>query len=73
MKRFILITFIIFASIANLYSQASTQVFIGGIPGILPSPFVSDLENNFHQGQYHVQFIYTNPDPDPVEFTWHIT
>jgi large repetitive protein len=73
MKRFILIIFIIFASIANVYSQASTQVFIGGIPGILPSPFVSDLENNFHQGQYHVQFIYTNPDPEPVEFNWHIT
>ncbi|TVQ92675.1 MAG: hypothetical protein EA393_03255 [Bacteroidetes bacterium] len=72
MKRLIIIAIIFLTATVNLFSQSSTQVFIGGIPPILPSPYVNDLENNYYDGRYHVQFTYTSPNPEPVEFEWHV-
>ena len=54
------------------FSQGSTQVIITGIPPMLPSPYVSDLENNYHQGRYQMQLIFANNNPDPVEFVYDV-
>lgn len=58
----------------HLFSQGTTTVNITGIPPILPSPFVHDIENNYNQGQYQMQMTYTNPaNPNPVEFVYEIS
>ncbi len=41
---------------------------VSGVPPVLSSPYLSDLERNYHHGQYHIQIQYNNPDPAPVEF-----
>ena len=57
----------------QIFAQGSTQIIVTGIPPILQSPYLSDLENNFNQGHYQIQFIYNNSDPAPMEFIFEIT
>jgi large repetitive protein len=60
-------------SVQLSYGQGTTQVTISGIPPVLPSPFVSDIEQDYFMGQYQFQLIYNNTNPDPVEFVYEIT
>ncbi len=68
---FTTLVFILFALSAN--AQETMQATIGGIPPILPSPYISDIENNYYQGQYHVQLNYSSNNPDPAAFVWEIS
>ncbi|MFN2373659.1 MAG: hypothetical protein ABR545_07570, partial [Cyclonatronaceae bacterium] len=62
------------AAPTNLYAQQSVQVSITGIPPILSSPFVSELENNFRTGIYQVQLNYMGGTaPIDVYFTLRLT
>lgn len=72
MKNSVLLAIILLLTSLKVMSQGTAQVIISGIPPVLPSPYVSDLESNFYQGQYHVQFIYNNTQTSPVEFVFDV-
>lgn len=57
---------------ASAQAQETMQVSIGGIPPILPSPYISDIEDNYYQGQYHVQLTYNSTNPKAAAFTWEV-
>ena len=57
----------------NASAQGTVQVIVSGIPPVLQSPYVNDVERNFLLGQYLFQIQYTNPDPAPVSFTVEIS
>jgi len=46
---------IVFMVQGVVFAQSTTNVSITGIPGILPSPFFSDFEQNVYNGVYQVQ------------------
>jgi large repetitive protein len=52
-------------------AQETVQITITGVPGVLPSPFLSDLEDDIVSGRYQVQFTYIPSGADlsmePVE------
>jgi len=74
MKRLLLTTAIIIAIFFQTFSQGTTNINITGIPPVLNVPYVSDIENNYHQGQYQMQMTYTNPaNPGPVDFVYEIS
>ena len=74
MRRSLLATVVIAVFCFNYVSaQGTTQINIVGIPPVLPSPFISDIENNYHMGQYQMQMTYTSQDPNPVEFEYHVS
>ena len=54
-------------------AQGTVQVIVSGVPPVLQSPYVNDIERNFRSGQYQFQIIYNNPDPAPVSFNVEIT
>lgn len=72
MKTMCLTAIIGLLFLAPLFAQETTQVSIVGIPPILPSPYFSDLENNYHQGQYHIQLTYSGNRPDGAKFIWDV-
>ncbi len=72
MKNMCLTAIIGLLCLAPVFAQETTQVSIVGIPPILPSPYFSDLENNYHQGQYHVQLTYSSNRPDGAKFVWEV-
>ncbi len=54
-------------------AQSSSQINIIGIPPILPSPLVDDIEQNFRSGQYQVIFNYSSFTSQPVDFVFDFT
>jgi large repetitive protein len=51
---------------ATLHAQPVVDVRVTGIPGILPSPFLSEFESNFRTGIYQVQMNVMNGPADIV-------
>lgn len=72
MKKSILLTLILLFSAISALPQGTTTVNVTGIPPVLPSPFVNDLENNYYQGHYQMQVNYTSTNPVPVDFVYEI-
>ncbi len=56
----------------SVFAQGISQVTITGIPPIISSPNISDLEGNFNNGMYSIQFTYTNSNPGQVPFVFHV-
>ena len=54
-KHKFLFYLIIFLAQGGVFAQSTTNVSITGIPGILPSPYFSDFEQNVYNGVYQVQ------------------
>lgn len=73
MKHLFTAAFIAILCITNLCAQGTTQINIIGIHPILPSPFISDIENNYHSGMYQMIMTFTNQQPHPVEFEYHVS
>ncbi|TVQ15437.1 MAG: hypothetical protein EA364_02240 [Balneolaceae bacterium] len=72
---FILLTGILAAAApVQSNAQQSVQVSVTGIPPILSSPFVSELERNFRTGVYQVQLNYMGgTTPIDIYFTLRLT
>lgn len=47
-------------------------MLVSGVPPVLSSPYISDIENHYHLGQYYIQVQYNNPDPVPARFIFEI-
>ncbi|TVQ04105.1 MAG: hypothetical protein EA359_07545 [Balneolaceae bacterium] len=54
------------------FTQNSTQVTIVGIPPILPSPFISDFEQNVFSGRYHVHLNVFGGGSTPVNLEFRV-
>ncbi len=65
--------FLFTGSSYNASAQGTVQVIVSGVPPVLQSPYVNDIERNFRLGQYQFQIIYNNPDPAPASFNVEIT
>lgn len=56
---------------ANAQTQARATIV--GIPQVLPSPYISDFEQNVFAGNYQVQLNITGPGPVDVRFNVRVT
>ncbi|MDR9365783.1 MAG: carboxypeptidase-like regulatory domain-containing protein [Balneolaceae bacterium] len=54
-------------------AQTQARATIIGIPQILPSPYISDFEQNVFAGNYQVQLNITGPGPVDVRFNVRVT
>ncbi|MDZ7719772.1 MAG: carboxypeptidase regulatory-like domain-containing protein [Balneolaceae bacterium] len=54
-------------------AQTQARATIVGIPQILPSPYISDFEQQVFAGNYQVQLNITGPGPVDVRFRVRIT
>lgn len=57
----------------DVNAQSQARATIVGIPQILPSPYISDFEQNVFAGNYQVQLNITGPGPVDVRFHVRIT
>ena len=76
-KRLLLVGMVLFVSImvtgyTTVRAQESVQINIVNIPGVLPSPFVSDLENNLRGGNYQVHLNYISSGTSPIELEFEV-
>ncbi len=55
-------------------AQETVQISILNVPGVLPSPFISDLESDIVSGRYQVQVTYipSGVDLNPVELQFRV-
>ncbi len=70
-KQFLLFILIMSITSGMVVAQSTTNVSITGIPGILPSPFFSDFEQNVYNGVYQVQANVVGNSSVNVRF--HVT
>ncbi len=71
LKHFVLILpglFLFLLYPQNIVAQGTVQATVSGVPPVLSSPYVSDVERNYNQGRYSINIQYNNTDPDPVAF-----
>lgn len=54
-------------------AQTQARATIVGIPQVLPSPYISDFEQNVFAGIYQVQLNITGPGPVDVRFHVRVT
>ncbi|NBC64767.1 MAG: hypothetical protein GVY07_03755, partial [Bacteroidetes bacterium] len=54
-------------------AQTQARATIIGIPQILPSPYISDFEENVFAGNYQVQLNITGPGPVDIRFNVRVT
>lgn len=54
-------------------AQGTAQVVLTGIPPVLSSPYISDLERSYEQGLFATQFIYVSPGRQPQTFRFRLT
>jgi len=47
-------------------AQGTVRVVISGVPPVLSTPVIGELERNLRQGRYTTQVIYSNPGGTPV-------
>lgn len=53
-------------------AQESIQISIVNVPPVLPSPFISDLENNVLGGNYQLHLNYLAGHTNPIELEFEI-
>ncbi|MEZ4701932.1 MAG: hypothetical protein R2834_16485 [Rhodothermales bacterium] len=53
--------------------QGTVQVIVTGIPPILESPYIADIDQQIEQGRYVVQIVYISPSRQPRRFRLHLT
>jgi len=70
MKRAGIITAAILLLANTIFAQGTTQLSVGGIPPVLPSPFMTDIERNYFNGLYQIQLAYSNTNPEPTAFAF---
>ena len=70
-KQFLLFILIMSITSGMVVAQSTSNVSITGIPGILPSPFFSDFEQNVYNGVYQVQANVVGNSSVNVRF--HVT
>ncbi len=70
-KQLILFILLMGMTQGIVFAQSTTNVSITGIPGILPSPFFSDFEQNVYNGVYQVQANVVGNSTVNVRF--HVT
>lgn len=74
MKRSVLLALMAMAMLSGkLASQNSVQLTVTGIPPVLYSPYITDLENNYNQGLFRMQVTYLSSNPEPVDFVYEVT
>ncbi len=54
-------------------AQGTAQVVFTGIPPVLSSPYIADLERSYQQGLFTTQFIYVSPSRQPQNFRFRLT
>ena len=54
-------------------AQGTAQVVLTGIPPVLSSPYISDLERSYEQGLFTTQFIFVSPSRQPQSFRFNLT
>lgn len=54
-------------------AQGTAYVQIDGIPPVLDSPLLADLERNYRQGVFRVQFVLISPSRQPRSFQFKLT
>ena len=69
----IVILMLILSIPSALVAQSQVQVTISGIPQILPSPFISDFEQNVFAGAYSAQINVTGSSSVRVRFNVRVT
>jgi len=50
------------------FGQGNIQVMITGIPPVISSPFIDDLEQDYNGGLFQVQVTYNSSNQQPVDF-----
>ena len=69
----LIFAYFLFLPAQPVLAQGTAQVIVSGIPPILPSPYLSDLEQSYRQGLFTTQFIYTSPSRLPRPFRFLLT
>ncbi len=60
-------------SLQGVQAQGTAQVIVSGLPPVLPSPYLEDLERDYRQGRYITQFIFISPNRQPRSFQFLLT
>jgi hypothetical protein len=53
---------------APAQAQGTVRAVISGVPPVLSTPYVDQIERNIRQGRYTTQITYTNPSGGPMLF-----
>lgn len=53
--------------------QGTVQIVVGGIPPVLETPYLGDLDRQIDQGLFNVQLIYISPSRQPRAFRLRLT
>ncbi|MFO8030676.1 MAG: hypothetical protein R6U28_12520, partial [Cyclonatronaceae bacterium] len=58
----------------QVQAQETVQISIVGVPGVLPSPFISDLEDDVVSGRYQLQVSYipSGANLNPVDVIFRV-
>lgn len=54
------------------YAQGTIRVNVSGVPPVLSTPLIGELEQNVRQGRYTTQVTYQNPSGEPVEVRFRV-
>lgn len=54
-------------------AQGTAQVILTGLPPVLNSPYISDLEQHYQQGLFATQFIFVSPSRQPRAFRFRLS
>ena len=57
----------------NASAQGTAYVQIDGIPPILESPLLADVERSYRQGAFRVQFVLISPSRQPRSFQFRLS
>ena len=57
----------------SVYAQGTAYVQIDGVSPVLESPLLTDLERNYRQGAFRVQFVFISPSRQPESFQFKLT
>lgn len=68
----ILLSLWIWCFSAVLFAQGTARISISGVPTVLSSPFIADLQQGYDAGNFPLQFIYTNPAKQPTDFRFRL-
>ena len=69
----LLFLFLLFILAPSAYAQGTAQVIVSGLPPVLESPYLSDLEQSYRQGRFVTQFIYTSQSRQPRSFRFQLS
>ncbi len=69
--------FLVFTSLASgifpVYGQGTARITISGVPSVLQTPYLAELQRDYQAGRFPVQFVYSHASRQPGTFRFALS